>query len=128
MIDKAGRVEPAIDPIETPEIIIGSIIEDIPISIYRPFPFFKGCGIFARSAYLITLARAMLIFEIAIAFFESKLKNAWDVGTIVPPPLIPPMFTSVSTVIVPIIPHNSYVFTGNKSLWAQNPFVEFGAI
>jgi hypothetical protein len=38
------------------------------------------------------------------------------------------MLTSVRTVIVPIIPHNSYVFTGNKSLWAQNPFVVFGVI
>ena len=76
MIDNAGRVEPAIDPIETPEIIIGSIIEDIPISIYRPLPFFRGCGIFARSTYLIILASAMLILDMAIAFLESKLKKA----------------------------------------------------
>jgi hypothetical protein len=49
----------------------------------------------------------MLILERAIAFFESKLKNPYDVGTIVPPPLIPPIFTIVSTPIVPIIPQNS---------------------
>jgi len=49
----------------------------------------------------------MLIFEREIAFFESKLKKPYEVGTIVPPPLIPPMFTIVRTPIVPIIPQNS---------------------
>ena len=49
----------------------------------------------------------MLMLDIAIAFFESKLKNIYDVGTMVPPPLIPPIFTHVRTAIVPIIPHNS---------------------
>jgi len=42
IIAKLGRTIPAIEPIETPDIIIGSIIDDIPISIYNPFPFFKG--------------------------------------------------------------------------------------
>jgi hypothetical protein len=56
------------------------------------------------------------MFEIAIAFFESKLKNIYDVGTIVPPPLIPPILTKKRFAIVPIIPHNSYVFIGNRSL------------
>lgn len=58
----------------------------------------------------------MLMFEIEIAFFESKLKNPYDVGTIDPPPLIPPIFTIVNTPIVPIIPQNSYDFKGYKSL------------
>lgn len=56
------------------------------------------------------------MFEIEIAFFESKLKNPYDVGTIDPPPLIPPIFTIVNTPIVPIIPQNSYDFKGYKSL------------
>ena len=47
------------------------------------------------------------MFDIAIAFFESKLKKPYEVGTIVPPPLIPPILTNVKTAIVPIIPHNS---------------------
>jgi phospholipid N-methyltransferase len=47
------------------------------------------------------------MFEREIAFFESKLKNPYDVGTIVPPPLIPPILTNVNTPIVPIIPQNS---------------------
>ena len=128
MIAKFGRTIPAIDPMETPDIIIGSMIDDIPISIYNPFPFFKGWGIFAKSKYLIKLANAMLMLDSEIAFFASKLKKPYEVGTIVPPPLIPPIFTNVKTPIVPIIPQNSYVFKGNKSLWAHIPDVAFSFI
>ena len=107
IIAKLGSAVPAIEPIDTPDIIIGSMIDDIPISIYNPFPFFRGWGTFIKSKYLIKLANAMLILDREIAFFESKLKNPYEVGTIVPPPLIPPIFTIVKTPIVPIIPQNS---------------------
>ena len=75
MMARLGKTIPAMLPIDTPEIIMGSMIDDIPISIWRPLPFFNGWGILAKSKYLITLAKHMLIFEIEIAFFESKLKK-----------------------------------------------------
>ena len=65
----------AITPIETPETTIGSIIIPKSISISNPFPFFKGWCLQAVNIYLITLLRVILIFDMAIAFFASKLKN-----------------------------------------------------
>jgi hypothetical protein len=65
----------AITPIDTPEITIGSIMIPRFISISNPFPFFKGCGFQAVKIYLIVLLRVILIFDMAIAFFASKLKN-----------------------------------------------------
>lgn len=108
-------------PTDTPDTTIGNIIIPRFKSISSPFPFFKGWCFLAVKIYLMTLLRVILIFDIAIAFFASKLKNPYEVGTIVPPPPIPAIFTVVKTAIVAIIPQNSFYFKGNKFLCKQIP-------
>ena len=69
MIIKSGEMTFAMIPNDTPEIIIGNITTGIFKSINRPFPFFRGCGLFAFIKYLIVQAIKILILDNIIAYF-----------------------------------------------------------
>ena len=45
------------------------------ISIRVPLPFFKGCGLYELEINLIAALKHILIFESAIEFLASNLKN-----------------------------------------------------
>lgn len=109
-------------PKDTPETIKGKKIVDKFTSMRVPFPFFKGCGLQELDKNLIAALTHILIFDRAIAFFASNLKNAWLIGTTRPAPPIPPILVIQTIIITIIIPQNSDSFIGNTYLCLHYPY------
>ena len=65
-----------ITPKDTPETINGKNMVDKLTSIRVPLPSFNGWGLYEFDTNLIAALKHILIFERAIAFFASNLKNA----------------------------------------------------